>query len=194
MVENSASHQELTVKVFDKVLKEDYLKNTNGSSSKKKKKKKTPRGKLVGSLDQGTSSTRFVVFTEKGRIAAYAQAEHTQHYPNAGWHEHDPIEIWQKTVACIQAVQHALNGTQNIQLSAMGITNQRETTVAWNKVTGVPYHYAIVSLQLSLRCQTGLPWVLIFDRNNLSFYLFRYGMTRGPRRSLLLWLRATPTN
>lgn len=138
MVQNT-SHQDVKVEVFDKVLRDDYLKTPKN----KKKRKKGIRPKLVGSIDQGTSSTRFVVFTSKGNILAYAQSEHTQHYPNQGWHEHDPLEIWEKTVTCIAAVGHALT-SHNVKLSCIGLTNQRETTVAWNRVTGVPYHYAIV--------------------------------------------------
>jgi glycerol kinase len=103
---------------------------------------------LVGAIDQGTSSSRFVVFTKLGRIAASAQLEHTQIFHDVGWHEHDPIEIWKSVVACIDAVARALkNNGINLEkrrLKAVGITNQRETTIAWNAETGAPYYNAIV--------------------------------------------------
>jgi glycerol kinase len=107
---------------------------------------------LVGAIDQGTSSSRFVVFTKLGRMAASAQREHTQIFPTdeekVGWHEHDPIEIWNSVVSCIDAVARALkNNGINLEkrrLKAVGITNQRETTIAWNNATGAPYYNAIV--------------------------------------------------
>ena len=101
--------------------------------------------KFIGSIDQGTSSSRFLLFTPQGQIAASAQVEHTQLYPSTGWHEHDPIEIWQSVLYCILAVLQALKDAKyKILIAAIGITNQRETTVAWNAVTGQPYHNAIV--------------------------------------------------
>jgi len=111
-----------------------------------------PNPTLIGSIDQGTSSTRFLVFTKQGRIAASSQMEHTQIFPpeHVGWHEHDPIEIWTNTLFCIKNVVDALKESEfNIDLSttklkAIGITNQRETTIAWNKTTGKPYYNAIV--------------------------------------------------
>ncbi|MGK3736229.1 MAG: glycerol kinase [Bacillariaceae sp.] len=140
----------------------------------------TPAIPLIGSIDQGTSSTRFLVFTHLGQIAASAQMEHTQIFPvnHVGWHEHDPIEIWDNTLTCIKNVVHALKESKfNIDLKtqplkAIGITNQRETTIAWNTITGIPYHNAIVWDDLRttdvahtiangdpnrLRSETGLP-------------------------------------
>lgn len=107
---------------------------------------------LVGSIDQGTSSTRFLVFTSLGQIAASAQMEHTQIYKDnkPGWHEHNPIEIWENTRFCIQNVVRELKESdlaidlKRNPLKAIGITNQRETTIAWNSETGKPYHNAIV--------------------------------------------------
>jgi glycerol kinase len=100
---------------------------------------------LVGALDQGTSSTRFVVYTRKGLALASAQVEHAQIYPpgEVGWHEHDPIVLAENSLACICAVQQVMKqkGVKvNNQgcLQAIGITNQRETTIAWNRETGVP--------------------------------------------------------
>lgn len=100
--------------------------------------------KLVGSIDQGTSSTRFLVFTEAGQIAAEAQIEHTHIWndDNEGWHEHDPAELWSNTKAVMQAVAEKL--PSSAKLAAIGLTNQRETTIAWNKSTGKPYYNAIV--------------------------------------------------
>mmetsp|Transcript_17285 Transcript_17285/g.26944 ORF Transcript_17285/g.26944 Transcript_17285/m.26944 type:complete len:603 (-) Transcript_17285:161-1969(-) len=99
--------------------------------------------KLIGSIDQGTSSSRFIVFTDEGKIAASAQVEHTQIYPESkpGWHEHDPLEIWYSVVQCVNAV---FVKYPELELDAIGITNQRETTIAWNAVTGMPYYNAIV--------------------------------------------------
>ena len=115
---------------------------------------------LVGSIDQGTSSTRFLLFTKEGKVAAWAQKETTQIFPTTtdrdgtiGWHEHDPIEIWKTVVACIEAVvdamdrevKHQRNAVlSGYEISAIGITNQRETTIAWNADTGGVYHNAIV--------------------------------------------------
>ncbi|KAL3931759.1 MAG: hypothetical protein SGARI_004129 [Bacillariaceae sp.] len=102
---------------------------------------------LIGAIDQGTSSTRFLLFTSKGEIAAYAQMEHTQIFPseNIGWHEHDPLEIWQNVKTCMDAVVEGMR-TSNIpyEIKTIGITNQRETTIAWNAKTGKPYYNAIV--------------------------------------------------
>lgn len=105
--------------------------------------------KLVGAIDQGTSSTRFMVFTQSGRTLALAQMEHTQFFPKGvdkvGWHEHDPLEIFRNTMHCIEAVADAMEAKHSkLKLASIGITNQRETTIAWNKVTGRPYYNAIV--------------------------------------------------
>lgn len=98
--------------------------------------------KYVGAIDQGTSSTRFMLFDADGAVVARAQAEHRQIYPRAGWVEHDPLEIWQRTQ---QVIAEAIGETiRPEQVGAIGITNQRETTVVWNRHTGEPYHNAIV--------------------------------------------------
>ena len=94
-------------------------------------------------LDQGTSSTRSIVFDDQGRIVGLAQRELTQHYPQPGWVEHDPAEIWQaqrETMA--EALNRAHIGARD--LHAIGITNQRETTLIWDRHTGEPIHPAIV--------------------------------------------------
>jgi len=94
-------------------------------------------------LDQGTSSSRSIVFDVQGRIVAMAQEELTQFYPQPGWVEHDPLEIWRTQLATARAVL-AKAGISAQQVHAIGITNQRETTVVWNRKTGQPIHKAIV--------------------------------------------------
>lgn len=94
-------------------------------------------------LDQGTSSSRSIVFDERGRIVAQAQRELPQIYPRPGWVEHDPREIWRTQLATAQdALREARITAQDVR--ALGITNQRETTVLWNRKTGEPVHHAIV--------------------------------------------------
>ena len=94
-------------------------------------------------LDQGTSSTRSIVFDRGGRIVAMAQREFRQIFPQPGWVEHDPQEIWQTQ---LETAREALAqaGLQARDLAALGITNQRETTLVWNRRTGAPIHNAIV--------------------------------------------------
>ncbi|MDQ7800742.1 MAG: glycerol kinase GlpK [Armatimonadota bacterium] len=99
--------------------------------------------RYVGAVDQGTSSTRFLVFDERGRVVASAQEEHRQITPQPGWVEHDPVEIWERTRqvvrrACSQA------GITPRDLAAVGVTNQRETTVVWERATGRPVANAVV--------------------------------------------------
>lgn len=94
-------------------------------------------------LDQGTSSSRSIVFDPEGRILAMAQQEITQIYPQPGWVEHDPMEIWRTQLATARAAL-AKAGIQASKVRAVGITNQRETTVIWHRKTGVPIHNAVV--------------------------------------------------
>ena len=109
-------------------------------------------GKLVGSIDQGTSSSRFIVFTDQAKIVGSAQMEHNQYFPKGkdkvGWHEHDPLEIWYRTQSCIDALAIELKqkglDLWKKRLEGVGITNQRETTIAWDANTGKPYYNAIV--------------------------------------------------
>ncbi len=97
----------------------------------------------IGAIDQGTTSTRFIVFDRAGQIVASAQEEHEQIYPQPGWVEHDAEEIWRRTESVIaKAMQAGKFGAKD--LAAIGITNQRETTVVWNKKTGKPIYNAIV--------------------------------------------------
>ncbi len=99
--------------------------------------------KFILALDQGTTSSRSIVFDHDGRIHAIAQQEFKQHYPQPGWVEHDPEEIWTTQLATAKAaLQKAKLNARDI--AAIGITNQRETTVLWDRKTGKPVHNAIV--------------------------------------------------
>jgi glycerol kinase len=97
----------------------------------------------IGAIDQGTTSTRFLIFDRAGRIIASAQKEHEQIFPEAGWVEHDPDEIWLRTREVI-ADAMAQGELRPGDLAAIGITNQRETTVLWDRATGRPVTNAIV--------------------------------------------------
>ncbi|HTS58858.1 MAG TPA: glycerol kinase GlpK [Terriglobales bacterium] len=97
----------------------------------------------IGAIDQGTTSTRFILFDRGGRVVAIAQKEHEQIYPRPGWVEHNAEEIWQCTREVI-ADATAKGGVRPADLAAIGITNQRETTVVWNRRTGKPVAHALV--------------------------------------------------
>ena len=97
--------------------------------------------KYFGCIDQGTTSSRFIVFNDKGQIVASQQQEFTQYLPNEVSVEHDPIEIWDSVKNCISKIDDEFSINQ---LDSIGITNQRETTLAWRKSTGVPLHNALV--------------------------------------------------
>ncbi len=99
--------------------------------------------KYVGALDQGTTSNRFIIFDHSGRIIGVDQKEHEQIFPKPGWVEHDPLEIWRNTQDVIRTALAKANLTGS-DLAAIGITNQRETTVIWDKNTGKPVANAIV--------------------------------------------------
>jgi len=98
---------------------------------------------FVGAVDQGTTSTRFMIFDHSGNEVGRHQLEHEQILPQAGWVEHNPVEIWERTSAVIKTAlgNHHLAASD---LAALGVTNQRETTVVWNRKTGRPYYNAIV--------------------------------------------------
>jgi glycerol kinase len=98
---------------------------------------------FVGAVDQGTTSTRFMIFDHDGNEVARHQLEHTQYLPKPGWVEHDPTEIWERTNIAIQNGVRAA-GINGSDLAAIGITNQRETTVVWDPRNGRPYGNAIV--------------------------------------------------
>ena len=142
--------------------------------------------KYVGAIDQGTTSTRFIVFDRAGRIVSLAQKEHAQIYPRPGWVEHDPEEMWQRTQ---EVIAEAL-ASQNIRandLAAIGITNQRETTVLWERATGKPVAHAIVwqdtrtedyvkefsrdGGQDRFRAKTGLPLATYFSSLKIRWLL-----------------------
>jgi len=109
----------------------------------------------VGAIDQGTTGTRFMVFDHAGQVVANAYEKHEQIYPNPGWVEHDPIEIWENTK---QVVLDGLEdaGLEASQLEALGITNQRETTIVWDRETGRPVHNALVWQAVSSVTRTSL--------------------------------------
>jgi len=140
----------------------------------------------LGAIDQGTTSTRFIVFDRSGRIVSVAQKEHDQIYPKPGWVEHDPEEIWRRTHEVI-AEAMAQKGFQPEDLAAIGITNQRETTILWNRKTGHPVYNAIVwqdtrvendvadlsrdGGQDRFRKQTGLPLATYFSGLKIRWIL-----------------------
>jgi glycerol kinase len=132
----------------------------------------------LGAIDQGTTSTRFIVFDRTGRIASVAQKEHEQIFPKPGWVEHDSDEIWRRTQEVISQAMSAQD-LRPKDLAAIGITNQRETTVLWNRKTGRPVYNALVwqdtrvddavsefaaqGGQDRFRHQTGLPLATYFS-------------------------------
>jgi glycerol kinase len=142
--------------------------------------------RYVGSIDQGTTSTRFVVFDRQGEIIAVDQKEHEQIYPKPGWVEHDPLEIWRNTQEVIAGAL-AKAGLSAGDLVAIGITNQRETTLIWDRKSGRPLHNALVwqdtrtdqlVAQLAneggqdrLRAKTGLPLATYFSGLKLRWLL-----------------------
>ena len=99
--------------------------------------------KYIAAIDQGTTSTRCMIFDHDGRVVSAAQREHQQIYPSPGWVEHDPLEIWERTrdvIAGAISAKQIEKGT----ISAIGVTNQRETSIIWDKFTGKPFYNAIV--------------------------------------------------
>jgi glycerol kinase len=146
----------------------------------------TPPHRFVAALDQGTSSTRFMLFNQDGEVHTVAQREHTQHYPQPGWVEHDALEIWHNAQTVIAAALSKASLTAH-DLAAIGITNQRETTVLWNRHTGKPVHRALVWQDTRVeslvseyareggidrfRALTGLPLASYFSALNLQWLL-----------------------
>lgn len=94
-------------------------------------------------LDQGTTSSRCILFDKQGNICSMAQKEFTQIYPQPGWVEHNPMEIWSSQLG-VAIESMAVLGITDDQIEAIGITNQRETTIIWDKNTGEPVYNAIV--------------------------------------------------
>ena len=97
----------------------------------------------IMSLDQGTTSSRCVLFNKRGEICSVAQKEFTQYYPNPGWVEHNPMEIWSSQLGVVTEALAKI-GADAEEIAALGITNQRETTIVWDKNTGEPVYRAIV--------------------------------------------------
>jgi glycerol kinase len=166
----------------------------------------------IGAIDQGTTSTRFIVFDHVGQIVASAQEEHEQIYPKPGWVEHDPEEIWRRTQSVIITAMKA-GGFGPRDLTGIGITNQRETTVVWNKKTGKPVYNAIVwqdtrvgatvaefarlGGQDRYRAKTGLPLATYFSGLKIRWILSEVAEARtlaeagdllaGTIDSFLIW-------
>lgn len=142
--------------------------------------------KYIGAIDQGTTSTRFILFNRNGRIAASHQIEHRQIYPKPGFVEHDPMEIIQRTEEVIQTTLN-IAGIRPEEIAAVGITNQRETTIVWDKLTGKPYYNGLVwqdtrtseicndlskdGGQDRFREKTGLPLATYFSGPKLKWLL-----------------------
>jgi glycerol kinase len=140
----------------------------------------------VGALDQGTTSNRFIIFDHRGQIVAVDQKEHEQIFPQPGWVEHNPAEIWQNTRDVIRGAL-GKSGLTGSDLVAIGITNQRETTVIWDKNTGKPFSNAVVWQctrtdeickelmrdhgQNRFRDQTGLPIATYFSGPKIKWVL-----------------------
>ncbi len=99
--------------------------------------------KYVAAIDQGTTSTRCMIFDHAGNVVSIHQKEHEQIYPKPGWVEHDPLEIWERTQEVIAGALEK-SGVKAEEIAAVGVTNQRETTVVWEKATGKPVYNAIV--------------------------------------------------
>ena len=97
--------------------------------------------KCVLALDQGTTSSRSILFDQAGKVRSVAQQEFRQHFPRPGWVEHDPEEIWKSQQATARKVMKDA-GVHSEDIAAIGITNQRETSVVWNRKSGRPIHNA----------------------------------------------------
>lgn len=99
--------------------------------------------KYIMALDQGTTSSRCILFNREGKICSMAQKEFTQYFPKPGWVEHDPMEIWSSQISVATEAMSRI-GVASREIGAIGITNQRETTIVWDKATGEPVYPAIV--------------------------------------------------
>ncbi len=147
----------------------------------------------IGALDQGTTSNRFIIFDHDGQIVAIDQKEHRQIFPQPGWVEHDPLEIWRNAQDVIRGAL-ARAGITAADLAAVGITNQRETTVIWDKNTGKPFANAVVwqctrtddicrklereGGQDRFRAKTGLPVATYFSGPKIKWLLAHYPEAR----------------
>ena len=113
-------------------------------------------------LDQGTSSSRAIVFDHDGNVCSTAQMEFTQHFPQPGWVEHDPMEIWSSEAAVIAEAISKI-GINGKSIAAIGITNQRETTIVWDAETGKPYR------PLKERRRARTPEEIALKKNQTNF-------------------------
>jgi len=129
------------------------------------------------SLDQGTTSSRALIFDENGKVVALEQKEFKQYFPQSGYVEHDPMEIWESEIGVAKAAlaKASLSGKN---IAAIGITNQRETTIIWDRKTGKPIYPAIVwqDRRTADLCQKLKKHELLFRKKN-----------RPPTRSLFFW-------
>ena len=142
--------------------------------------------RYVMALDQGTTSSRAILFDESGAPVAACQSEFTQHFPQPGWVEHDAEEIWQTQLGAARGVLEKAGATAG-DLAAIGITNQRETALVWDRATGEPIHRAIVwqsrqtvpicermradGLEDEVRSRTGLLIDAYFSATKIRFIL-----------------------
>jgi glycerol kinase len=175
--------------------------------------------KYIGAIDQGTTSTRFIIFDRHGNEVAVAQEEHRQIFPRPGWVEHAPLEIWEKTCKVIKAALRQGN-IMPADIASIGITNQRETSVIWNPKNGKPYCNAIVWQDTRtsdivdeftrdggidrFRDKTGLPLATYFSGPKLKWALDNIPSLRelalkgeaifGTIDSWLIWLLTGGTN
>jgi glycerol kinase len=138
----------------------------------------------AAAIDQGTTSTRFMVFDHSGQVVSVDQKEHEQIYPRPGWVEHDPLEIWQRTQEVVRA---GLDKVRATEIAAVGVTNQRETAVVWDRTTGRPVYNAVVwqdtrtdriigelgqdGGQDRFRAKTGLPLATYFSGPKITWIL-----------------------
>lgn len=158
---------------------------------------------FIGAIDQGTTSTRFIVFDQNANVVASDQKEHRQIYPSAGLVEHDALEIWANTQEVIANAMRK-SGLKSEDITAIGITNQRETTLLWNKESGVPYGNAIVwqdtrTHQICdllaadggldrFREKTGLPLATYFSGPKIQWIIENTpGITKDIERGLVLF-------
>jgi glycerol kinase len=148
---------------------------------------------LIAAIDQGTTSTRCMIFDKTGQAVAVAQKEHEQIFPKPGWVEHDPLEIWERTQEVVRSAMTD-SGLQANAIAAIGITNQRETTLVWDRETGKPYANAVVWQDTRtkeivealardegldrLRQTTGLPLSTYFSGPKLQWLLEHVGGLR----------------
>jgi glycerol kinase len=150
--------------------------------------------KYSAAVDQGTASTRFMIFDHAGRVVAIDQKEHEQIFPTSGWVEHNPLEIWQRVQEVITGALKK-SGVDTRDIAAVGVANQRETTVVWNKTTGKPVYNAIVwrdtrtaticdelakdGGQDRFRAKVGLPIATLFSGPKIKWLLDNIGGVRA---------------